>query len=352
MLSVTSRKIKTGQASAGKQAQAFSSKSQSVSLQSIFGKARAASAVTNNASLRSGRTSGRSGDEKQKQLAVARQCRDCGQRLSAVEDSLHFCTAALEWPFPADAVAGAWTGARLSGSPSSGSNTGGRCRIVALGASALRKGTTACARLEELWRFVQEGDLSHSLDLPSAEAVATKTAWLLLALRGREVVGLVSTERLLSDQIKEHRICNAPGLADLESTAAEAEETFPPAAATPPGSTTRPLDAEETPPPLPISDIDRPAKRQRTNDAKMLLGIALVWVRRSERRRGLATSLVDAARLLAEEGCSFGSVPSKFSVSVAFSQPTNLGIAFARQYEASRSRDEVLLYEPKWSQDV
>ena len=47
------------------------------------------------------------------------------------------------------------------------------------------------------------------------------------------------------------------------------------------------------------------------------VGVAVIWVARSERRRGLATAMVDSVRR---------------SEPVAFSQPTELGWSFASSY--------------------
>ena len=117
----------------------------------------------------------------QRLLAVARCCRDCGLRLSALEDALHQCSKAFDWPFPAETICSA-------------SASCGQCRLVRLGANTLR-GTTL-SRLAELWETIRETDLSHSLDLPSGERLANGSAWLLMALKGREVLGLLSAERI------------------------------------------------------------------------------------------------------------------------------------------------------------
>ena len=102
-------------------------------------------------------------------LAVARNCRECGERLTALEGALHICPANFQWNFPAEAVGSA---------PSSE----GPCRVVRLGANA-RKGA-ADSQLVELWENIQKTQLSHILELPSAEQLATRRAILLLALRG------------------------------------------------------------------------------------------------------------------------------------------------------------------------
>ena len=117
----------------------------------------------------------------QRLLAVARCCRDCGLRLSALEDALHQCSKAFDWPFPAETICSA-------------SAASGQCRLVRLGAKTLRG--TMLIRLAGLWETIRETDLSHSLDLPSGERLANGSAWLLMALKGREVLGLLSAERI------------------------------------------------------------------------------------------------------------------------------------------------------------
>jgi len=122
--------------------------------------------------------------QPQRLLAVARSCRDCGLRLSALEDALHQCSKTFDWPFPAETLCNA-------------SAASGQCRLVRLGANALRG--TAQSRLTELWETIREIDLSHSLELPIAERLANQSAWLLMALKGREVLGLLSAERIRPD---------------------------------------------------------------------------------------------------------------------------------------------------------
>ena len=61
-----------------------------------------------------------------------------------------------------------------------------------------------------------------------------------------------------------------------------------------------------------------------------LLGVSLVWVHATARRRGLASAMVDAARAAFFYGRP---VPP---ASLAFSQPTLNGLAFARAYSAAR----------------
>ena len=117
----------------------------------------------------------------QRLLAVARCCRDCGLRLSALEDALHQCSRAFDWPFPTETICNVFA-------------SSGKCRLVRLGASALHG--TMLSRLTELWETIRETDLSHSLELPTAERLANGSAWLLMALKGREVLALLSAERI------------------------------------------------------------------------------------------------------------------------------------------------------------
>lgn len=220
----------------------------------------------------------------QRLLAVARCCRDCGLRLSALEDALHQCSKAFDWPFPAETICSA-------------SASSGQCRLVRLGANTLR-GTTL-SRLAELWETIRETDLSHSLDLPSGERLANGSAWLLMALKGREVLGLLSAERIAGTSS-----------ACLDSSGSGMKQK------------------SET-------DASKADIGQRT---KPTLGVAVVWVRRRERRRGLATSLVDCLRHFNGGG------------SVAFSQPTELGFNFASSYSC-RQHTGPLVYDPDWSDE-
>lgn len=166
-----------------------------------------------------------------------------------------------------------------------------------LGANTLR-GTTL-SRLAELWETIRETDLSHSLDLPSGERLANGSAWLLMALKGREVLGLLSAERIAGTS---SACLDSSGSGMKQKSEADASK----------------------------ADIG-----QRT---KPTLGVAVVWVRRRERRRGLATSLVDCLRRLNGGG------------SVAFSQPTELGFNFASSYSC-RQHTGPLVYDPDWSDE-
>jgi len=303
-------------------------------------------------------SSGRSGGV-QRLLAVARCCRDCGQRMTPLEDALHSCAAALEWPLPLggaqEELAGPWPGARSSST--------GVCRIVRLGAATLRGAGAASTRLTELWRHIQESDLSHCLPPPNADDVASGAAFLLLGLRGKEVVGLLSAERLGAGHVVQRA-----GRDSMDAL------SFSPGSSSTAGNSQGPWDLEPTTP--------SPGKKRkdsaRDKDAKIgldgegsaslgqasfPLGIAVVWVRRSERRRGLATSMVEAARHLAAgaaPGCkraaelTWAAAPKvATALPVAFSQPTDLGMAFASSYttsfvQAAAEAPGVLVYTPTW----
>ena len=166
-------------------------------------------------------------------LAVARNCRECGERLTALEGALHLCPAIFEWTFPAET---------LGSAPSAE----GPCRLVRLGANA-RKGA-ADAKLVELWENIRKTQLSHILELPSTEQLASQSACILLALRGKDVLALLSAERITADKLG------------------------PPSIASRTTQTQQMLQSQKTEP---------------------LLGVAVLWTRRRERRRGLAVALVD-----------------------------------------------------------
>lgn len=202
-------------------------------------------------------------------------------RLGALEGALHTCSAALEWPFAAHTVGGPWKGSTV---------TSGACRIVRLGSGILQD--AARSHFRDLWEFIR-GDLSHGLDPPALEAVSGGQSMLLLGLRGREIVGLIWAKPTRTAQL-----C----------------------------ATNATLD-----------DI------QRTAGVRTTIGVEIIWVRRSERRRGVATALVDAVR---EQAASFGGLPVPREA-VAFSQPTEMGSSFAGSYSKSASRNgRVLVYQP------
>lgn len=255
--------------------------------------------------------------KRQTLLMVTHRCRDCGQKLSPAEDALHCCTAALFWPFAASSE---HVPAASSGRGGARASSSAAWRIMRLSANCLRG--AAGLRLREIWEHVREGDLSHALELPTAEAVASKTAWLLLALRGKEVLGLLSAERVGPSACCELR----------ESESYESRPGAPPAK-------------------RPRLDSQSAAFKDDS-----VLGVALIWVRRSERRRGLATTLVDAARRLESQSraACVGGQAREGTVAVAFSQPTELGKVFATKYSSAASMandasdsSEPLVYQPK-----
>ena len=168
-------------------------------------------------------------------LAVARNCRECGERLSALEGALHLCPAVFRWSFQGEVVGSA---------PSAD----GPCRLVRLGANA-RKGA-AGTELVELWENIRRTQLSHILELPSMEQLASRSAILLLALRGKDVLALLSAECIAARQL-----CPS-----AETKQAEVGGVI----GVPHGASRDPL-----------------------------LGLSVLWTRRRERRRGLAAALVD-----------------------------------------------------------
>mmetsp|Transcript_98152 Transcript_98152/g.194373 ORF Transcript_98152/g.194373 Transcript_98152/m.194373 type:complete len:196 (+) Transcript_98152:233-820(+) len=195
-----------------------------------------------------------------------------------MEAALHECTLMLEWPFGSDEVCA-----------SNG------YRFLRLGSAGLAT-LAAQSRFDDIWEFVRN-DVSHGLEPPTKEALAEGRAFILLAVQGRRVVGLVSAERLTPDQKLQ---CmpdeDSPGLALVE-----------------PG--VHPHGIFQT----------------------AALGIFLIWVRRSERRKGLASAMVDVVRQVA-------TLPGQVMASagqVAFSQPTKLGFAFAKRYAG-----QALVYTP------
>eukprot|EP00438_Fugacium_kawagutii_P025552 Skav222817 [mRNA] locus=scaffold1444:185244:187561:+ [translate_table: standard] len=232
----------------------------------------------------------------QRLLAVARSCRDCGLRLSALEGALHQCSTALDWSFPSETVQ---LGVQIGTSA---------CRVVRLGAHHLRG--AALSRLTELWETIQDTDLAHPFDLPSPERLANQSAYLLMALKGREVLGLLSAERIAVP---------CPDSLDKMKQKPQTESQQKPQTESQQASQAESLDGAQRAPASPT------------------LGVAVVWVRRRERRRGLATSMVDCLQRLG--GCH-----------VAFSQPTELGFAFASSY-CRRQHANVegpLVYDPDW----
>jgi len=195
-------------------------------------------------------------------------------------------------------------------------------------------------RLKELWEHVREGDLSHSLEPPSCEAIAAGTAWLLLVLKGKEVIGLLSAERLShATQLAAAGSWTPPPVAvQKASSAQDWKSSLHP----------RVCLKDVVPAAAEVAEVRTPSPRaRRASRNKAALGVALIWVRRSERRRGFARALVDATRKIAALG-SPGSVDIRAS-EVAFSQPTDLGLAFASSYVACPKQAAApLIYEPTW----
>lgn len=233
--------------------------------------------------------------QQQALLGVARRCRECGEALRPLEAALHDCAAVLTWPFQADAI-----------SDPSDPTMATRCgavRVVRIGARPL----TAAARehLGALWEFVRQ-DLSHGLELPSAEALSAGSCAIILALRGRDLLGLLLVERIAGADL-----CFASSMCDGGAAAAAA-------------------CSEES--------LGRTAVREEP-----ALGVVLVWSRRSERKRGTATRLVDAARSLC---AGAGAAPVPLG-KLAFSQPTDSGLAFAKRYLGGAHGGDVLVYQPR-----
>jgi len=225
--------------------------------------------------------------QKQTLLAVARQCRDCGERLEGIEGAFHQCRKSLHWPFGSTAIDGL---SRIE-------KTGNTFRVARLASGDLT-GPSASARFDELWSFVLN-DLSHSLGAPSPASLGNRSDTLLICLRGREVMAMLWAE-LLSDgtDIRE---------ATIESRSCSASQ------------------------------------KRLVVGRRGLLGVRLIWVHRSCRKKGLATSLVDALRLHAG-GLGGSPIPAQ---EVAFSEPTEQGLAFATRYAQSNCvGDCALIYTP------
>lgn len=242
---------------------------------------------------------------RQTVLAVARNCRDCGMRLGPLEAAMHECTSTVEWRCKlSQSVAVSWTAA--------GRTDASNCRIVRLGGELLAScaaSSAARTQLDSLWGMV-ERDLSHSLGSPSCADIAAGRSVVLLGLRGRAVVGVVWAEWV-------------PSTASLHGMSSPDEDV----------------------------DLDSAATRVvGATVAEPYLGVALVWVRRSEQRKGLATALVEAARKSAA-GCPLlGSAgPAVPLERLAFSQPTNEGFAFASRFLRTAHHGRVLVYQPEWA---
>jgi len=230
-------------------------------------------------------------------LAVARCCRHCGERLSGVESALHSCTLALNWPF----------GSELVGDlPASSAGV----RVARIRAGSWTN-PSIVEQIAALWDFIRH-DLSHGLELPSVDRAVSGAAVVFLGLRGREVFALLVAESLPVGAALE--VVGAPQDRDRLAQISEGQEASL---------------AEQ----LPATNLSRRAT----------LGVNLIWVRRTERRKGLATALVDAARRHAGGNFGAASVPK---TEVAFSQPTEAGATFAARYSQhqSNAKSHVLVY--------
>jgi|Transcript_56123 hypothetical protein len=222
--------------------------------------------------------------QKQTFLAVARYCRDCGERLEAIEGALHQCRKSLHWPFGSTAVDGWKTTEKI----------GSSFRIARLGSGDLA-GLRASARFDELWTFISN-DLSHSLGAPSPASLGNRNDTLLICLRGREVMAMLWGE-LLSEGTS------------IREAAMEGQHS----------------------------------QKRLIVGRRGLLGVRLIWVHKSCRKKGLATSLVDSLRMHAG-GLGGKPIPAD---EVAFSEPTEQGLAFANRYAYSKSvGDSALIYTP------
>lgn len=212
---------------------------------------------------------------RQTQLALARKCRECGMKLTAVQATIHSCTAVLEWNFGTEQLISSYAGGDV---PHIREAVVG-FRIAVLGARTLTP--TAYDRLCDAWDFVRS-DFSHALDLPSREALSVGTNLILVALRGREIVAFLSVARVSKGFLINETSVFQGGFTDHGSTA------------------------------VPVS-----------------LGVELVWVRRPHRRKNLATALLDAARW---QLAGLGALTPVDLRKVAFSQPTEMGFALAQKY--------------------
>jgi hypothetical protein len=156
----------------------------------------------------------------------------------------------------------------------------------------------ALQRFEELWSFVMN-DLSHSLGIPSLEDLRHGSNALLICLSGRQVTGVLWAERLSENSM----LSDVPASSDSSSD----------------------------------SVIGKAIGR------KAILGVRLIWVHRTHRKRNLATSLVDAARVYAG-GLGGKALPAE---EVAFSQPTTQGLAFATSYMKAACGSNAVVYAPE-----
>jgi len=251
-------------------------------------------------------------------LAVARRCRDCGLSLGALEGALHRCADALVWSFGGEALA----------IPTEGRGPAVDCRIVKLGAPASTPGSAAGEAFGTLWDFVRT-DMSHGFEQPST--AAGTAAAVLLALRGRQVLGLLWVERITNAEIlhiAEEDAIGAPAASSAIATAGAGSLV---------SKASDVLSAAGD-----VTVNDSPKAMASPVAVRATLGVALVWVRRTERRKGLATAMLDAAR-----GCmaGLGSPPIPLT-EVAFSQTTDMGSRLAKSYIGASHSGGVLMYSP------
>jgi len=142
------------------------------------------------------------------------------------------------------------------------------------------------------------------MEMPRAADLADGSAMVLIGLRGREAVGFLWAERRAGS--------SAAVLHDCVATTADNTS-------------------------IAEADLKLVAQLGEGRCRGTGLGVVLVWVRRNERRRGLASSLVDKARELLCRSSIGG---------MAFSQPTTSGFAFAAKYTAGAHDGRVPVYEP------
>lgn len=208
---------------------------------------------------------------------------------------MHCCTVALQWPFGVTVITGLLGG----GTRSPG------YRIVRVAGSDVT-GPSASSRFEELWSFVAK-DVSHSLGSPLPEELASGSHAVLLCFSGRQIVGVLWIERL-EDDVK---------LSEVTALGCKSVEAGP--------------------------DLHERQLSKQVSNRKARLGVRLIWVHRPSRKKNLAASLVDAARMYAG-GLGGISLPAE---EVAFSQPTEQGLAFATRYtKAACGKPCALVYAP------
>lgn len=102
------------------------------------------------------------------------------------------------------------------------------------------------------------------------------------------------------------------------------------------------LDSPSTPTPKSEESKQLHFGLTRSNQpSKAVLGIYQIWVHEKHRRRGIASTLVDVAR---KHMCfGYSAVPIE---QIAFSSPTESGLAFAKLYhQRHESHNDVLVYD-------